>query len=143
MNYTKGEEGPMDEFIKGIRDAGVEVVISGGAISEIAGHYLNKYKIMTLKIQSKFELRRVCRTVGATSIIRTGPPLPEELGYVESCKVEEYASQKLTILRTRDSKVATIVLRSSSPNVLDELERAVDNAANVVRCVARDPHFLP
>jgi len=27
MNYTKGEESRMDEFIKGIRDAGVEVVI--------------------------------------------------------------------------------------------------------------------
>merc|ERR1712232_1486789 len=73
MNYTKGEESRMDEFIKGIRDAGVEVVISGGTISEIAGHYLNKYKILAVKVTSKFELRRVCQTVGATSVIRTGP----------------------------------------------------------------------
>merc|ERR1712039_727458 len=28
-------------------------------------------------------------------------------------------------------------------NVLDELERAVDNAVNVVRCVVRDPGFVP
>lgn len=143
MNFTKGEEQRMDEFIKGIRDAGVEVVISGGAISEIAGHYLNKYKIMALKITSKFELRRICRTVGATSIIRTGAPLPEELGYVESCKVEEISSQKLTIMKSRDSKISTIVIRSSSPNALDELERAIDNACNVVRCVSKSPSFLP
>lgn len=143
QNYTKGEEQRMDDFIKSIKDAGVEVVISGGSISEIAGHFLNKYKLLALKITSKFELRRVCRTVGATAIIRTGPPLPEELGYVESCKVEEYASQKLTILKTRDAKISTIVLRSASPNILDELERAIDNAVNVVRCVCRDPHFLP
>merc|ERR1712187_88351 len=143
MNYTKGEESRMDEFIKGIRDAGVEVVISGGAISEIAGHFLNKYKLLAVKVTSKFELRRVCRTVGATSIIRTGPPIPEECGYVESIKVEEYSSQKLTVIKTRDSKVATIVLRSASPNVLDELERAIDNAVNVVRCVAKDPAFVP
>mmetsp|Transcript_84551 Transcript_84551/g.244264 ORF Transcript_84551/g.244264 Transcript_84551/m.244264 type:complete len:540 (+) Transcript_84551:83-1702(+) len=143
QNYTKGEEQRMDEFVKSIKDAGVDVVISGGSISEIAGHFLNKYKIMAIKITSKFELRRVCRTVGATSIIRTGPPLPEELGYVESCKVEEYASTRLTVLRTRDTKIATIVLRSASPNVLDELERAIDNAVSVIRCVTRDPHFLP
>merc|ERR1712176_1395052 len=143
MNYTKGEESRMDEFIKGIRDAGVEVVISGGAISEIAGHFLNKYKILAVKITSKFELRRVCRTVGATSIIRAGPPIPEECGYVESIKVEEYASQKLTVIKTRDSKVATIVLRSASPNVLDELERAIDNSVNVVRCAAKDAAFVP
>ena len=43
-----------------------------------------RLRIFALKINSKFELRRVCRTVGATSIVRSGPPLPEECGYVES-----------------------------------------------------------
>eukprot|EP00929_Paragymnodinium_shiwhaense_P000464 TRINITY_DN100703_c0_g1_i1.p1 TRINITY_DN100703_c0_g1~~TRINITY_DN100703_c0_g1_i1.p1 ORF type:complete len:540 (+),score=167.32 TRINITY_DN100703_c0_g1_i1:90-1709(+) len=143
MNYTKGEESRMEEFIKGIRDVGVEVVVSGGAISEIAGHYLNKYKMMVVKISSKFELRRVCRTVGATAIIRNGPPTPEELGYVESIKQEEYSSQKLTVIKSRDARIATIVLRSASLNVLDELERAIDNAVNVVRSVTKDPSFLP
>jgi len=142
LNFTKGEESRMEEFIKSIKDAGIDVVISGGAISEIALHYLNKYRIFALKITSKFELRRVCRTVGATSIIRTGAPLPEELGHVESIKVEEVSSQKLTIMKTRDSKIATLVLRSASANVLDEMERAVDNAVNVVRCVAKDPAFV-
>jgi len=85
----------------------------------------------------------VCRTVGATSIIRTGAPLPEELGYVESIKVEEISSQKLTVIKSRDAKIATVVLRSASPNVLDELERAVDNAVNVVRCTTREPSFVP
>lgn len=143
MNFTKNEELRMDEFIKSIKDAGVDVVISGGSISEIAQHFLNKYRILALKITSKFELRRVCRTVGATSIIRTGAPIPEELGYVESIKVEEIASQKLTVLRSRDAKIATVVLRSASPNVLDEIERAIDNAVNVVRCATRDTSFVP
>lgn len=143
MNFTKGEEARMDEFIKSIRDAGVEVVVSGGAISDIALHFLNKYKILVLKVSSKFELRRVCRTVGAVAIIRTGAPLPEECGYVESIKVEEISSQKLTIIKSRDAKISTIVLRSASPNVLDELERAVDNAVNVVRCVTKDRAFVP
>mmetsp|Transcript_38344 Transcript_38344/g.90121 ORF Transcript_38344/g.90121 Transcript_38344/m.90121 type:complete len:540 (+) Transcript_38344:133-1752(+) len=143
LNFTKGEESRMEEFIKTLKDAGIDVVISGGAISEIALHYLNKYRILALKITSKFELRRVCRTVGATSIIRAGAPLPEELGFVESIKVDEVSSQKLTIIKTADSKIATLVLRSASANVLEEMERAVDNAVNVVRCVAKDPAFVP
>jgi len=143
MNYTKGEEARMEEFIKGVKEAGVEVVVCGGSISEIAIHFLNKYRIMVLKITSKFELRRFCRTVGATSIIRTGPPIPEELGYAESMKVEEIASQKLTVVKSRDAKISTIVLRSASLNVLDELERAIDNGVNVVRSVTKGAAFLP
>eukprot|EP00971_Amphidinium_carterae_P322655 6412803-Amphidinium_carterae.1 len=38
----------------------------------------------------------------------------------------------------RQSLLAPQVLRSASANVLDEMERAVDNAVNVVRCVAKD-----
>merc|ERR1719169_291014 len=142
LNYTKGEEQRMEEFIKGVKDAGVDVVVSGGAISEIAVHYLNKYRIMCIKITSKFELRRICQTVGATSIIRQGPPLPEECGYVESIKVEEISSQMLCVNKSRDAKIATVVLRSASPNVLDEVNVAIGNAANVVRSVARDRHFV-
>lgn len=61
---------------------------------------------------------------------------------MESIKVEEYSSQKLTVIKSRDAKIATIVLRSASPNVLDELERAIDNAVNVVRSVTKDSHFV-
>jgi len=143
MNFTKGEEQKMDEFISACKDAGVEVMIAGGAISDIALHFMNKYKIMALKISSKFELKRICRTVGATAIIRTGPPIPEECGYVESIKVQEISSQRFSIIQTRDSKIATIVLRSATPNVLDELERAIDNAVHVVRCAAQSGKFLP
>jgi len=142
MNYTKGEEQRMDDFISGIKDAGVEFVVSGGAISEIALHYLNKYRILALKITSKFELRRLCQTVGATTIIRQGAPLPEECGYVDSVKVEEVSSQKLVVVKSRDAKISTIVLRSASPNVLDELERCIGNAVNVVRSTCRDPHYV-
>jgi T-complex protein 1 subunit theta len=142
MSFTKGEEERMEQFIKEIKDAGVDVVISGGGISEIAVHYLNKYRILAIKITSKFELRRACRTCNATSIIRTGPPIPEEIGYVESIKLEEIASQKLTIIKSADAKISTIVLRSASPNALDELERSIDNAVSVVRCVTKSPNFV-
>lgn len=69
--------------------------------------------------------------------------MPEELGYVESVEVVEYASQKLTVMKSKDAKISTIVLRSSSPNVLDEIERSIGNAVNVVRCVTKSPGFVP
>ena len=37
---------------------------------------------MVIKIMSKFELRRLCKAVGATALVRVGPPMPEELGWV-------------------------------------------------------------
>ena len=60
----------MEEFVKTLVDAGVDVLIAGGAVSEIALHFLDKYKIMVIKIGSKFELRRICKSLHAIGIIR-------------------------------------------------------------------------
>ena len=80
MSYNKGEERMIEEAIKGVAATGAKVVVAGGAISEIALHFLEKYGLMAIKVQSKFELRRLCKAVGATALVRLGPPMPEELG---------------------------------------------------------------
>ncbi|EPR59615.1 putative T complex chaperonin [Toxoplasma gondii GAB2-2007-GAL-DOM2] len=142
-NFTKGEERQMEEIIKGIKDAGVEVIIvHGGAISDVAQHFCNKYDILTLKIQSKFETRRLCRALGATAVVRLGVPTPEELGSCLSITVSEISSKKVTNILTKDSRVCTVVLRGSTPSVLDEAERAIDDAANLVKALTQDPRLV-
>eukprot|EP00899_Mesostigma_viride_P002925 jgi/Mesvir1/12633/Mv14593-RA.1 len=71
-NYIKSEENKMEEYVKGIVDAGVGVVVSGGTVGEIALHFLERYKVMCLKIPSKFELRRFCRATGSTALHARG-----------------------------------------------------------------------
>ena len=57
MNYNKSEERLMEKQIKEIADSGVNVVISGGSISQMAMHFIEKYNMMAVKITSKFELK--------------------------------------------------------------------------------------
>lgn len=143
LNFTTGEENKMEEFVKAIAECGIEVAISGGAISETALHYLNKYNILVLKISSKFELMRLCRMLSCVSLARLGAPVPEEVGYVEYIGEEEMASQKVVVIRTAEAKVSTIVMRAATMNVLDEMERCIDDAVNCVRCIANDQRFVP
>lgn len=82
MNYNRSEERKMEELIEGIAATGVKVVICNGSISEMAQHFLDKFQLLVLKIQSKFELRRICGALGATAVVRLGPCSPEEMGEV-------------------------------------------------------------
>lgn len=142
MNFSKGEEEKMEENIKAIADSGVEAIIVGGVISDLAQHYCNKYNILTLKCKSKFELRRLCRTLGAVALIRLGAPTPEEMGYAESICVEEIASKKVTVIKAKDSQVATILLRGATANVLDELECTVDDGVHCIKNLIKDNRFV-
>jgi T-complex protein 1 subunit theta len=80
LNYNKSEEKNMEEIIANIAATGVKIVIAHGSISEMAQHFLDKFELMVVKIQSKFDLRRICRAVGATASVRLGPLTPEEIG---------------------------------------------------------------
>lgn len=66
LNYSKGEEELAEKFVQKLVTANINTVVSGGSISDIVLHFLDKYKVMVIKILSKFELRRVARGIRAT-----------------------------------------------------------------------------
>jgi len=144
-NYTKSEENQFENFIKGLAEAGVTVVVASGSISETALHFLEKYKIMALKIMSKFELKRIARATGATAIVKLGTPTPDELGYADEVHFKEISSQKCTVIvrEQEECRMATIVLRGSTTSLLDDVERAIDDGVNTIKTLCRDGRLVP
>jgi T-complex protein 1 subunit theta len=61
----------------------VQVVVSGGAIGEMAMHFIEKYGLLALRIPSKFDMRRFCRATGAVAIVKLQAPQPDELGFAK------------------------------------------------------------
>jgi len=141
-NYTRGEEDTLEEFVQELVEAGVGMVVSGGPMSDIAIHYLNKYKIAILKIGSKFELQRICKISGATAIPRLDVPTPEEAGFLNEVYVDEIASHKVTVMREDSSKIATILLRSGTKSMLEEMERAIVDACHCIQQSCLDGRFV-
>ena len=43
----------MEEIIKSIAETGTKLVVSGGTISEMALHFIERYHMMCIKINSK------------------------------------------------------------------------------------------
>jgi T-complex protein 1 subunit theta len=144
LNYNKSEEDMAHKFVKSIADAGINCVIAGGSISDIVLHYLEKYRIMTTKVTSKFELRRLCKALGAATLVRIGAPLPDEIGVADKAFVKEIGNQKVVVFQrdNEDCKLATIVLRGSSTNLLEDIERAIDDGVCAYRNLCRDGRFV-
>ncbi|CAL5423632.1 unnamed protein product [Camellia sinensis] len=140
-NYAETEEAKVEELIKAVADSGAKVIVSGAAVGEMALHFL----LMVLKISSKFELQRFCRTTGAVALLKLGPPNPDDLGYVDSVSVEEIGGVRVTIVRNEEggNSVCTVVLRGSTDSILDDLERAVDDGVNTYKAMCRDSRMVP
>ncbi|KAL8435561.1 hypothetical protein ACSSS7_002406 [Eimeria intestinalis] len=120
-NFTKGEEAQMEEIIRGIKNAGVEaIIVHGGGIADVAQHFCNKYEILTIK----------------------GVPTADELGVADSIQTTEISSTRVTQILCRDTRVQTIVLRGSTPCILDEAEKAIDDACAFAKALTKDPRFV-
>ncbi|OAA50002.1 T-complex protein 1, theta subunit [Beauveria brongniartii RCEF 3172] len=145
MDFTKGEENQLETAIKELYDAGVRVVVCGDRIGDLALHYLNRFGILAIKILSKFDLRRICRVVGATPLARLGAPMPDEMGNIDIVETMEIGGDRVTVFRQEDevTRTATLVLRGATQNHLDDIERAVDDGVNVVKAITKDPRLVP
>ncbi|CAL9153423.1 T-complex protein 1 subunit theta [Musa acuminata AAA Group] len=144
-NYAKTEESKVEELIKAVADSGAKVVVSGAAVGDMALHFCERYKLMVLKISSKFELRRFCRTTGAVALLKLSQPNSDELGYADSISVEEVGGVRVTIVKNEGggNSVSTVVLRGSTDSILDDLERAVDDGVNTYKAMCRDSRIVP
>ena len=133
------------QYFKEIADSGVKLIIAGSGIGDLALHYLNRMGIAVIKVLSKFDLRRLCRVVGATPLARLGAPTPEEAGMVDVFETIEIGGDRVTVLRQEDerTRTSTIVLRGATANYLDDLERTLDDGINTVRILLRDGRLVP
>ena len=149
-SYNKTEETKMEEIIKGIAETGVEVVATGGTISDMALHFMNRYNLVAIKIASKWELRRLCQATNSTALVRLGPPTPEEIGSATVTQ-KVVSGRTVTVFEKEpmedggsknSSNIATIVLRASTSSVLADLERAIDDGVHAVQTLCKNGQLV-
>lgn len=147
MDFNQGEERQIEELILAIKKSGVNVVVTGSTVSDLAAHFMEKHGLLCMKIASKFELRRLCRAVKARPLVSLGAVPAEHQGFCSRVHITEIGLSKLTVFEHDDKDVApvsTIVLRASTFNTLNDVERAIDDGVNTVKAMGRERggHFL-
>lgn len=145
LKFSRGEENMLEEQIKSLKQAGVEVIVSGGKFGDLALHYVNKYDIMAVRLLSKFDVRRVSKTVNATALPKLVTPTAEELGYVDCVYIDELGDTPIVVFKQegKESRVSTIVVRGATDNYMDDIERAIDDGVNTFKGITKDPRFVP
>lgn len=138
--FSRGEESLLEQQIKAIADSGAKVVVAGAKFGDMALHFCNKYELMAVRLMSKFELRRLSKAVNGTVLPRLTPPTQEELGYCDNVVVEELGDTSVVAFRnaSKESRIATIVIRGATDNLMDDIERAIDDGVNTYKGLTKD-----
>ncbi|XP_057812693.2 T-complex protein 1 subunit gamma isoform X2 [Cryptomeria japonica] len=141
----KMEEEYIDKICSQILSFKPDLVITEKGLSDLAAHYLSKAGVSAIRRLRKQDNNRIAKACGATVVNR-----PEELqesdvgtraGLFEVQKIgDEYFS---FIVDCKDPKACTVLLRGASKDLLNEVERNLQDAMCVARNMIKNPKLVP
>lgn len=129
-----------DEVIKHKPD----LVITEKGVSDLAQHFFVKAGITALRRLRKSDNNRVARACGATIVNRTDEIRESDIGTGAGLfEVKKIGDEYYTyITGCADPKACTILLRGASKDVLNEVERNLQDAMQAARNMLLNPRLV-
>lgn len=114
-------------------------------MSDLAQHYFVKANVTALRRVRKTDNNRIARAVGATIVNRVDDLQGSDVG--TGCglfEIEKIGDEYFTFLtKCENPKACTILLRGPSKDILNEIERNLQDAMGVARNVLFHPQLSP
>ncbi|NAZ26683.1 MAG: thermosome subunit, partial [Thermogladius sp.] len=145
MNAFLEEEAKiLKDMVEKIAATGANVVITQKGIDEVAQHFLAKKGILAVRRVKRSDLEKLERATGGKIVSSVRDLKPEDLGYAAVVEERRVGNDKMVFVEgCKNPRAVTILVRGASDMVLDEIERSLKDALNVLRNVLRVPKIVP
>lgn len=137
--FLDQEETMIKDMVDKIVASGANVVFAQKGIDDMAQHFLAKAGIYTVRRVKKSDIEKLARATGGRVVTSIHELTADDLG--KSCIVEErkVSDEKMTFVEECENpKSVSIILRGGTEHVVDELERAMEDALRVVGVAVED-----
>ncbi|EXF75833.1 T-complex protein 1 [Colletotrichum fioriniae PJ7] len=139
------EEEQVKAMCEGIIALKPDLVITEKGVSDLAQHYFMKANITALRRVRKTDNNRIARATGATIVNRVDDIQDSDVGTLCGLfEIEKIGDEYFTFLTgCKNPKACTVLLRGPSKDVLNEIERNLQDAMGVARNVMFNPRLSP
>ncbi|WP_373222054.1 thermosome subunit beta [Halorientalis marina] len=139
QQFIEQEEQQLQEKVDKIVETGADVVFCQKGIDDMAQHYLAKEGVLALRRVKKSDMQFLAEVLGAGIVSDLDTAGADDLGTGDLSRDEE---AELFYVEGEDSHGVTLLLRGSTEHVVDELERGINDALDVVASTVSDGRVL-
>jgi thermosome len=127
--FMEQEEKMLREMVKKVTGSGANVVLCQKGIDDNAQHYLSKAGILAARRVKKSDMEALSRATGAKIVTNLNELSREDLGYAGLVAERKVAGDEMIFVEEcRTPKAVTILIRGGTEHVVDEVERAMEDA---------------
>jgi thermosome len=129
----EAEEGELRSYAEKVADAGVDVAFVTGDIEDRVASYLAKQDILAFESVGDSDAKAIAKATGAKTIGSVDDLESDDLGRVDHIRVEKFGDDELAFVEGgAAAESVTVFARGGTEHVADELERALNDALDVV-----------
>ncbi|KAJ3900455.1 chaperonin Cpn60/TCP-1 family [Lentinula edodes] len=139
------EEEVVKAMVEAVCQVGCDLVLTEKGVSDLAQHHFLKHNVSCIRRVRKSDNNRIALAVGATIVNRVEDLRESDVGTgCEEMRVDKIGDEYFTVLAPCKSPHAcTILLRGPSKDILNEVDRNLQDAMSVARNVIMDPRLVP
>jgi chaperonin GroEL (HSP60 family) len=140
QSFLDEEERMLKSMVDKIIEVGANVVIAQKGIDDVAQHYLAKAGILAVRRIKKSDVERLHKSTGAAIVSKIQNLSADDLGTAKSVEQKQVGEDKMLFVEgTPKSAVVTLLVRGGTDHIVDEVDRALNDALYVVRDVIISP----
>ena len=145
QSFREGEDDVLKEQVDAIASTGAQVVFCKQGIGKYASRYLAKQEILAVRRVTDEEMELLALATGGKII---GDPLEMteadlgRAGLVEERKVKK-GKKMVFVEGCEGAKAISIIIRGSTEQAMDNIERAMDDGLKVVASVLGSGRIVP
>ena len=140
QQFLDREEEQLKQKVQTIVDSGADVVFCQKGIDDLAQHYLANEGILAVRRAKKSDLQFLKNVVGGAIVSDLNSATAEDLGRGSVSRDDE--DELFYVEGDENAHGVTLLLRGSTDHVVDELERGVNDALDVVATTVGDGRVL-
>jgi len=129
----------LKEMVEKIKAAGADVVFCQKGIDDMAQHFLAKQGILAARRVKQSDMEKLARATGGRMVTGLDDLTQEDLGMagiVEERKIGE--DKMIFVEKCKDPRSVAVLIRAGLERMVDEAERAMNDALSVVSDVIED-----
>ena len=141
--FLAEEENMLRRMVDQVKKSGANVVFCQKGIDDLAQHFLAKEGIYGVRRVKKSDMDKLAKATGANVVSKVSELTAEDIGTAGTVEERKIGEDSLTFVTgAKKAKAVSILIRGGTEHVLDEIERSLDDALNVVAVAVEDGKYV-
>ncbi len=137
--FIEQEENMIRDMVEKITNAGANVLFCQKGIDDLAQHYLAKSGVLAVRRVKKSDMEKLAKATQAKVVTNIEDLSTDDMGEAGIVHEKKISGEDMIFVEgCKDAKAVTLLVRGSTEHVVDEIERAVEDAIGVVAATVED-----